>query len=262
MIRGAKNLYVDVNRGTNSISTTAERFQRTQLQFFEGDTVDLRIYFRDYSAKQYIELDSKDSILLSVATEASLKSVGNSYITISETFNYTTDSEGNPCYEGVLNLNTQEAINFLENLEGAKGVLEIVVVRTDLGHQTTFQNDIRITRSVAPATITEIVKPSLHIGSYASAREMMEEIADQRILDLKDGAALEFDTLYELAHYAQKVRSHEIVVGDFCDYLDGKKLVDQNLTVVSLGNIMIDSSTYVVSHEPWRPKEVTAVIVS
>lgn len=260
MIRRAKRIYIDVNRGKNSISITSERFQRANLQFFEGDSVVLNIYFRDYSKKENITLGDEDSILLSVATEDSLKSVGNSYITISEQFDQKTDSDGIVYYEGLLNLNTQEAINVLENTNGAKGVLEIVIVQTSLGRQTTYQGDITITRSIAPATVQELLKPSLHIGSYASAREMMEEVADKRILDLKDGAPLEFDTLYELAHYAQKVKSHEIVVGDFCDYLDGKKLVDQNLTVVSLGNIMIDSSTYAVSHEPWRPKEVTAVI--
>ncbi len=86
-------------------------------------------------------------------------------------------------------------------------------------------------------------------------------VADGQSVQFRYEAPVEFDTLYELAEFAQKVRSHEVMVGNYYDYLDGKRLADQNLTVVSLGNLAIDTSTYAVSHEPWRPIEVNAQIV-
>ncbi len=102
---------------------------------------------------------------------------------------------------------------------------------------------------------------SINFGSYSTVVSLASGIVDERILGLKNGAPVEFDTLYELAEFAQKVRSHEVMVGNYYDYLDGKRLADQNLTVVSLGNLAIDTSTYAVSHEPWRPIEVNAQIV-
>jgi hypothetical protein len=261
MIRATKTLYVDVSRGRNAISSTIESYNRITLDLFEGDAITIRIYFMDYEKDVALALDSNESVVFTLATENSLRSLENDYLCLNETFDKNYDSDQNPYYEGLIELNTQEAIDALGTSSNAECYAEIVIVDTNLGHQTTFQHEARLYRSIAPQTLTELVTPSQHIGSYASARQMMEEIADQRILDLKDGAPLEFDTLYELAHYAQKVRSREIVVGDFNDYIDGKLLADQNLTVAQLGQLAVDTSTYSVTHEPWRPRALEVKVI-
>lgn len=261
MIRQVQDLYLDISRTTDAISKSSKQYTAKKLIFFEGDSLLLNIYFRDYANDTYITLDANEALILSVATEDSLTKSENTYLALSETWNVKTDSDGITYYEGLLNLNTQEVVDALGKRTQANAVFEIVVVRTDLGQQTTWQNEVKLKRSIAPATIMDVLQPSQHIGSYASARQMMEEIADQRILDLKDGAPLEFDTLFELAHYAQKVRSHEIVVGDFDDYIDGKLLADQNLTVSQLSSLAQDESTYTVTHEPWRPRNLTVQVV-
>jgi hypothetical protein len=260
MIRQTRTYYVDVGRTSKALTTDSERFSASTVSFFEGDHVEINLYFKDYKNDEILRLEPNESIVCSVATKSSLNSVENNFIAIHETFDANLDSDGNTYYQGEINLATQEAVDALTRSK-TEAVLEVVIVRTDLGHQSTFQAECRILRSVAPATLHELVTPSAHIGSYATARQMMEEIADQRILDLKDGAPLEFDTLYELAHYAQKVRSHEIVIGDFDDYMDGKLLVDQNLTVSQLHALAQNEATYEVTHEPWRPKNLQVTIV-
>lgn len=261
MIENQQTYYIDVNRQKRALTKDSARFSRATIQVFEGDTLNLKFYFKDYIQNKFVRLDTGEALIVSIATEDSIKETENKYLALAQDFDEIADDDGNYFYEGLLHLNTQEAIDILGTGSTAKGIFEVVVVRKDLGYQTTYQNELTILRSVAPATLRELIEPSAHIGTYATVKEMMEEIAQKHILDLKDGAPLEFDTLFELAHYAQKVRSHEIQVGDFCDYLDGKRLADQNLTVVSLGNIMMNESTYSVSHEPWRPRDVTASII-
>lgn len=261
MIRTKKSFVIDVNRGRNAFSTTANRYNKANLSLFEGDAIEVDLYFYDFVNNSYATIDSNQGIILSFATQDSLKSVENQYLAITEEFDTYSNADGNPYYKGLLELNTDEALNALGTRSFAEGILEVVVVETALGRQTTFQHECNLYRSIAPTSVIELLQPSTHIGSYATVKELCESIADERILALKDGAPAEFDTLFELAHYANKVRSHEIQVGDFCDYLDGKKLVDTNLSVVSLGNIMLNESTYEVSYEPWRPKTVEAEII-
>lgn len=231
--------------------------------FTEGDTYPVRIHLRkNYAGSNSIhhQLDGEHELILLSANINNAVDELN-HISYSNKFDEVVDEDGDICYEGILDFATQSAIDILSEDANVPLTLELVVRDKLLGTQRSIQGSISLNASLLKGAVKELDNPAINIGSYSSVVSIANGIVDQRIFDLKAGAPVEFDTLYELAHFAQKVRSHEIVVGDFCDYLDGKKLVDQNLTVVSLGNIMIDSSTYTVSHEPWRPKEVTAAII-
>ena len=67
------------------------------------------------------------------------------------------------------------------------------------------------------------------------------------ILGLKDGAPVEFDTLYELAEAAMGMQSLRAEIGNFQDYLDGKELADSGLTITQLGQIQSGNAPVTVS---------------
>jgi len=231
--------------------------------FTEGDTYPIRVHLRknyDNDSSTYHQLDDEhELILLSASIDNAVDELV--HISYSNKFDEVADEDGDICYEGVLDFATQSAIDILSTNSSVTLTLELVIRDKIYGTQRSLQGEISLHASLLKGAVKEVTNPSIHIGSYSSVVSIANGIVDKRILDLRAGAPLEFDTLYELAHFAQKVRSHEVVTGDFCDYLDGKKLADQNLTVVSLGNIMMSESTYSVSYEPWRPKEVTAEVV-
>lgn len=247
----------------DSISTSKESDADKLLRFKEGDTYKIRVHLRkeyDDATSSYQQLESNyELILVSAAIDNAVDSLN--YLCYTDQFEEIQDEDGDICYEGILSFATQEAIDFLSSNDSRQARIELIIRDKALGHQQSLQGDMFLDASLLKSTVEPLGKPSINIGSYSTVQELASAIVDERILDLKDGAPLEFDTLYELAHYAQKVRSHEIVVGDFQSYLDGKKLADQNLTVTQINQLAVDTSTYEVSHEPWRPRSVDAIVV-
>jgi hypothetical protein len=259
-----RDIFINLDSPTSAFVLSKGDNTSEEYSFIQGDTLEVRIHLRsDYrtedseNVSNYYQLDQKSKIVF--ALKNSDDPYGD-YLSYIDEWDEKMDEDGDIMYVGTLLLNTDAAQRLAEEQGNVDLILELAIVEQAMGGQITFLGQGTMARSVIPSALIGDFKPSINVGTYSSVVSLANGIVDQRILDLRAGAPAEFDTLYELAHYAQKVRSHEIVVGDFCDYLDGKKLADQNLTVVSLGNIMIDSSTYVVSHEPWRPKEVTAGI--
>jgi hypothetical protein len=262
MISTSISIYTNWDNRSNGIVISATDQSDKEHIFFSGDTYQIKLYLRENytgDSSSPILLDNNVNLLLGIKNQdTTIRDDLYAYI---DKWDLQYDTGGQPYYSGLLQLATEELESDVET-NGTQDVdLEIVVSDKNTGGQYSLQGVGSIRRTIIPSVLVDAPKPTIGVGTYGSVVSICTGIIDQRILDLKAGAPLEFDTLFELAHYAQKVRSHEIVTGDFCDYLDGKKLVDQNLTVVSLGQIMIDSSTYKVSHEPWRPKEVTASII-
>ena len=107
-----------------------------------------------------------------------------------------------------------------------------------------MQSSMVINRSALPSSDADSIgTPSVNIGSYETVNELCREIVDGRILQLKDGAPAEFDTLFELAESAMKAESLRAEVGTFQDYLDGKALADSGLTITQLGAIASDGAS-------------------
>lgn len=269
MIEGLiKKIYINLDERADAIVAGIDDRSNEAQDFTEGDTYNVRIFLRHgysnngESSKAY-QIPEDQKLVIALATRANL--TGNedfNYISYIDTFEEVLDEEnGQVAYDGVLSLNTQEAINAFDGDQEVNIYLEAVIEDKLFGRQISTRGQVNLHKSIIRGGLGESFSPSINIGNYSTVVSLANGIVDSRILDLKAGAPLEFDTLYELAHYAQKVRSHEIVMGDFYAYLDGKKLADQNLSVVSLGNLAIDTSTYTVSHEPWRPRNLIAEVV-
>jgi hypothetical protein len=255
------NLYANLD-SKQGFATEGYNTTSASLEFFEGDTYETSVYLHkvvDGVRQPYILQNNQKMVIAGSVVSNAVDELN--YVVYQDKFDLSFDQNGNPQYTCVLDFATTPARVLLAEDRSNSFTLELVIIDETLGYQETHQANAELLVSLVKGAIRDVSQPSINIGSYASVVSLANGIVDKRILDLRAGAPVEFDTLYELAHFAQKVRSHEVVTGDFCDYLDGKKLVDQNLTVVSLGNIMLNESTYSVSYEPWRPKEVTAVIV-
>lgn len=269
MIAGVvKKIYINLDERSDAIVTGINDRSAERQDFTEGDTYNVRIFLRhsyseNGSSSKAYQIPQDQKLVIALATRDNLTgNVDFNYVSYIDNFEEVLDEEnGEVAYNGILSLNTQEAINAFDNDEEVTIYLEAVIEDKLFGRQISTRGQVNLHRSIIRGGLGESFSPSINIGNYSTVVSLANGIVDQRILDLKAGAPLEFDTLYELAHYAQKVRSHEIVVGDFYDYLDGKKLADQNLSVVSLGNLAIDTSTYSVSHEPWRPRNLVAEVV-
>lgn len=262
MILDPINLYFNLDARDSSLVESKEFTTSVTPYFNEGDTYKVRIHLR----KNYVDnvseahqLDDKHSLILASAVVSN--SAETDYISYQDKFELVLDEDGDACYEGVISFATQSAIDLLSNSTSQEITLELVVVDKLFGNQYTLQGSCTVNASLVKGAIKELNQTSINIGSYSSVVSLATGIVDSRILDLKAGAPVEFDTLYELAEYTQKIRDIEVKLGDYYSYLDGKKLADQNLTVVSLGNLAIDTSTYVVSHEPWRPIKVEVALV-
>jgi len=260
-----QDIFINLDNPASAFVLSESDNSDEEYNFIQGDTLEVRVHLRhnyrrendeDISDTHQLDDDSKFVLALKNDDEP----YGN-YISYLDKWDEMYDDQGRLCYVGSLLLNTEYAQQIAEAQGNITLILELAIIEKALGGQVSFIGAGGLQRSVIPSSLIDDFVPSINVGTFSSVVSLANGIVDQRILDLRAGAPAEFDTLYELAHYAQKVRSHEIVVGDFCDYLDGKRLADQNLTVVSLGNIMVDQSTYVVSHEPWRPKEVSASVV-
>jgi|GEM_PF-5408648 len=256
------DIFFDTDRKTSSVVDSVENGVPEQLNFFEGDTYNVNIYLIKEidGARQAIALEENQKLIVAGAVLIDAASELN-YVTYQDKFEFIYDSLNQPAYSGVLDFASQANIDLLSQSNNAFFTLELVIADELLGYQQSFQSDAEITASVVKGAVRDISTPTINIGSYSSVVSLANGIVDTRILDLRAGAPVEFDTLYELAEFAQKVRSHEVVVGNYYDYLDGKRMADQNLTVVSLGNLAIDTSTYKVSHEPWRPIKVEASVI-
>jgi hypothetical protein len=256
------DIYFDLDEKTDAIIDGLVNGVTEVPSFFEGDTYNVNIYLvREIDGvREAVTLDEKQKLVIAgaVINDASSEL---SYVTYQDKFEFIYDDSNNPAYSCVLDFASQANIDLLSQVNNTFFTLELVIIDELFGYQQSFQSDAQITASVVKGAVRDISTPTINIGSYSSVVSLANGIVDQRILDLRAGAPVEFDTLYELAEFAQKVRSHEVVVGNYYDYLDGKRMADQNLTVVSLGNIAIDTSTYKVSHEPWRPIKVEVAVV-
>lgn len=259
------NLYFDLDTANQADSVVISKAidAETVHTFKEGDTYTARVHLRkNYSdnVSDYHQLGSEHELILVVSVaENAVDDIP--YLCYQNTFEEVFDEDGDICYEALLDFATQESLDFLADVDTRTARIELVVRDKNLGYQKSYQGDITLIASLLKGAVRDIGAASINVGSYQSVVSIANGIVDQRILDLRAGAPVEFDTLYELAEYAQKVRSHEIVVGDFQSYLDGKTLADQNLTVTALNQLAVDTSTYDVSHEPWMPREVLASIV-
>lgn len=256
------DIYFNLDSKVDSIIESIESTNAVDLQFYEGDAVEANIYLTkevDGVRKSFALKPDQRIVLAGAVADDAVTEL--SYLLYQDKFDLVYDIFGNECYKCLLDFATQPALDLLAETNSETFTFELVVIDKALGHQNTFQANATLLASLVKGTVKEVAQPSINFGSYSTVVSLASGIVDERILGLKDGAPVEFDTLYELAEYAQKVRSHEIMVGNYYDYLDGKRLADQNLTVVSLGNLAIDTSTYAVSHEPWRPIEVNAQIV-
>lgn len=233
--------------------------------FFEGDSQIVRVYTHVLSNGEIVsrQLKDKEKLVVVISLTDSLGGNNPPIIAMLDSFEEILDETQTICYEGVLGLNTEEVINaFGDGDSTINCTIEMVIIDELFGKQSSSQGSVTINRSILPSNaLDKLTKPSVNIGSYSTVVSLATGIVDQRIFDLKDGAPAEFDTLYELADAAQRVFSMHTQVGDFDDYLRGKALADAGLTVVSLGQIAVDKSTFAVSAPPSRPRAVDARIV-
>ena len=265
MIGEPKELRFLVDRRFDSLINSAEDdTTANDIVFFEGDSQIVRIYTHVLQDGQIVsrQLKDKEKLVLVIALTNDLGNASPKVIALLDTFEEILDDGRNICYEGVLSLNTQEVLDaFSQGNSTIDCTIEMVIIDELFGKQSTSQGSLQINRSILPTSALEtLVSPSVNIGSYSTVVSLATGIIDQRIFDLKDGAPAEFDTLYELADAAQRVFSLHTQVGTFDDYLRGKELADAGLTVVSLGQIAVNKSTFSVSAPPSRPRAVDARI--
>lgn len=250
MISTRKELYFFINEGANALTDGKNSNSiDSDVSFFEGDTQNIRVYIRNFQNNIYssCQLGEKEALALAITTSDSLSQTTIPLLAYLTEFESGMDSDGDIYYDGVLDLNTQAMLDALSGVTSISCSLELVVLDTALSRQFTLQGSCTVLRSAIPPTaISELTTPSVNIGSYATVRELCEAIVDQRIIDLKDGAPAEFDTLYELAEAAMSMQSHRAEVGTFADYLEGKALADSGLTISELGQIVSGSASATV----------------
>ena len=242
MISTRKDIFFLLNRSDRALvegkdTSTTE----SDLSFFEGDTQNIRIYIRNNEGTEYksCQLGENEALALAITLRSSLSETEVPLLAYSTEFDSGMDDEGDVYYDGVLELNTQLMLDALSGQRSVTCSMELVIIDTQLSRQFTLQGVCEVFRSAIPPTaLSELNTPSVNIGSYATVRELCEDIVDQRIIGLKDGAPAEFDTLYELAEAAMSMQSHRAEVGTFADYLEGKALADSGLTISELGQIV------------------------
>lgn len=243
MIASSLDLIFGLGFNNNAlISAKNDVARKSDLQLFEGDSQIVRVYLRKgltSSELQNAQLGVNEKLLLAVTQRSNLNQETIPLLAYAETFDQGIDSDGDSYYEGLLELNTQEIVDALSGTSSINCILEAVIVDTQLGRQFTLQGGLDIYRTAVPSTaLSDINTPSLNIGSYATVEELINSIVDGRILGLKDGTPVEFDTLYELAEVAMEMQSFKATTGDFNDYLEGKALADSGLTISQLNSIV------------------------
>lgn len=255
-----KELFFNLDSQSSGLARN-KNLQNLTADFFEGDTYTVRVHLRnetDDGSAPY-QLKDKESIALAVVETSDLSSTDSTIIAYLDQFEGIMDEDGDVAYDGVLTFNTQEVLDALGTRSIVRCTMELVVVDELFGKQYSVQGGARIRRSaVAQPDVETLGKPNVNIGSYSTVVSLASGIVDSRIFALKDGAPAEFDTLYELADAAMRMFSNATQIGNFDDYLEGKALADAGLTVVSLGQMAVDASTFVVQHPPSRPRAVDA----
>lgn len=241
MIVGTLDLIFGIGKSTNALlNGKTDQSRNSSVELFEGDTQNIRVYLRRESDDGLVnaQLGTNESLVIAITQRNSLNEQSVPILCYSETFEQGIDSDGDTYYEGIIELNTQELTTAIAEQSSINCVIEAVIVDTQLGRQFTLQGRVDINKSIVPSTaLTELSTPSLNIGSFATVEALIESMVDSRILGLKDGAPVEFDTLYELAEAAMGMQSLRAEIGNFQDYLDGKELADSGLTITQLGQI-------------------------
>lgn len=259
---GAREVFFNLGNQTDGLASDKNLSGSTQ-NFFEGDTHALRVHLRkptDEGSSAY-QLQDKETLALALVLEDDLRAEEQIILAYSNKFDEAMDEDGDICYETQWSLNTEEVITALGTRSNIGCVMELVILDELFGRQYTVQGSARIRRSaIDTQNIEKVGLPSMNIGSYSTVVSLAAGIVDERILGLKDGAPAEFDTLFELAESAMKVNSHQTQVGDFEAYLEGKAMANSGFTIVSLGQIAMDASTFRISHTPSRPKAVQALL--
>lgn len=257
---GKKELFFNLDSQSSGLARN-KNLQNLTADFFEGDTYTVRVHLRNETedGSEDYQLKDKEKIALAFVETSDLSSTESVIIAYVDQFEGVLDEDGDVAYEGVLTFNTQEVLDALGTRSLVRCTVELVVLDELFGKQYSVQGIARIRRSaVAQPDVETIGKPNVNIGSYSTVVSLASGIVDNRILGLKDGAPAEFDTLFELANAAMRMFSNATKIGNFDDYLEGKALADAGLTVVSLGQMAVDASTFIVSHSPSRPRAVDA----
>jgi len=255
------DIFVNLDDRENSIVESKQSDATGDLFFRRGDTYNVRIHLRlGYASGDYraYQLDDKTSLKVAGGIFGQNAETAD-FVCFQDQFDEIMDEDGDICYQGTLSFSNTASSDLIGTADSSEFIFEIALVDQLFGNQYTSQSTANLGQSLIESVPYSIEsQPNIAVGSYSSVVSLANGIVDQRIFDLKAGAPLEFDTLYELAEYAQRTRSLEFLTGNFEAYLEGKRLADQNMTVVSLGQLAINESTYLVSHEPWRPWSVTA----
>jgi hypothetical protein len=243
MIASTLDLVFGVSLHNNALINGKNDISRnSDIELFEGDTQIVRVYLRkgDTSSNlQNAQLGVNEKLVLAISERSKLSAETVPLLAYAETFDQGIDSDGDSYYEGLLQLNTQDVLDALQGQTSLSCIAEAVIIDTSLGRQFTLQGRLSINKTAVPPTaLSEINDPSLNIGSYATVEELINTIVDGRILGLKDGTPVEFDTLYELAEVAMEMQSFKATTGDFNDYLEGKALADSGLTISQLNSIV------------------------
>lgn len=243
MIASTLDLIFGVGLHNNAlINGKADITRNSDIELFEGDTQTIRVYLRKGDSSSNLEnaqLGVNEKLVLAISDRSKLSAETVPLLAYAETFDQGIDSDGDSYYEGLLQLNTQEVLDALQGQTSLNCIVEAVIIDTSLGRQFTLQGRLSINKTAVPPTaLSEINDPSLNIGSYATVEELINTIVDGRILGLKDGTPVEFDTLYELAEVAMEMQSFKATTGDFNDYLEGKALADSGLTISQLNSIV------------------------
>ena len=247
MIVSTRNLYVALDRQTGCLVEGKNSRSSLSLELFEGDTQTIKVFLveadSDFVGSK--QLGQKESLTIVVTQSDSLSTSTIPILALCNTFDEAMDSDGHIYYEGELSLNTEEILTALgEGNSSISCTIEVVILDSLFGKQFTMQSSMVINRSALPSSDADSIgTPSVNIGSYETVNELCREIVDGRILQLKDGAPAEFDTLFELAESAMKAESLRAEVGTFQDYLDGKALADSGLTITQLGAIASDGAS-------------------
>jgi hypothetical protein len=245
---GARELFFDLGSQTDGL-VSSKNLGGTSESFFEGDTYTLRVHLRkkvDSGSEPY-HLDTNETLALALSLEDDLRQQEQTVLAYTNTFDSVLDADGDICYETQWELNTEEIITALGTRSSINCVVEMVILDGALGRQYTVQGSARVRRSIVDTqNVNQLGLPSVNIGSFSTVKELCENLVDERIIGLKDGAPVEFDTLFELAEAAMGMQSLRAEVGTYADYIEGKALADSGLTVTALGAIAADGASVTV----------------
>lgn len=246
---GQREIFFDLGEQSDGL-VSSKNLGGTSETFFEGDTYSLRVHLRKRtdSGSEPHQIGEHETIALALSLEDDLRQQEQTVLAYTNTFDKDFDEDGDMVYDTQWELNTEEIITALGTRSSINCILELVILDGALGRQYTVQGNARVRRSIVDTqNINQLGLPSVNIGSFSTVKELCENIVDGRIIDLKDGAPVEFDTLYELAEAAMSMQSLRAEVGTYADYLEGKALADSGLTVSALGAIAAGGATVTVT---------------